>query len=138
MPRVTFTDPQVAAVGVGTGEVPDGMRALDWSHGHVDRAVADGETEGFARLVVDGRGRVRGATVVGPTAGETLGEVTLAVAQGLTTRALAGATHAYPTYNDGPWNAAISDVQAQLRRPATRRALGVLARARSWWVSRDR
>ncbi len=46
-------------------------------------------------------------------------------------------THAYPTYNDGPWNAAIADVQDQLARPTTRRALGALSRARTWWVSRD-
>jgi pyruvate/2-oxoglutarate dehydrogenase complex dihydrolipoamide dehydrogenase (E3) component len=138
VPRVTFTDPEVAAVGVGTDEVPTGSRVVGWSHTHVDRAVAEGEPAGFARLVVDGRGRVLGATVVGPRAGETLGELTLAITQGLTTRDLARATHAYPTYNDGPWNAAISDVQEQLRRPATRRALGVLARVRRWWVSRDR
>ncbi len=136
VPRVTFTDPEVAAVGVDTDRVPKGLRAIDWSHSHVDRAVAEGEPSGFARLVIDGRGRVRGATVVGPRAGETLGELTLAIAQGLTTRDLAGATHAYPTYNDGPWNAAVSDVRDQLERPATRRALGALARARTWWVSR--
>jgi pyruvate/2-oxoglutarate dehydrogenase complex dihydrolipoamide dehydrogenase (E3) component len=138
VPRVTFTDPEVAAVGVGTSDVAPGLRTLDWSHTHVDRAVAEGEPAGFARLVVDKRRRVLGATVVGPRAGETLGELTLAITRGLTTRDLAGAVHAYPTYNDGPWNAAISDVQEQLRRPATRRALGVLSGVRRWWVRRVR
>ncbi len=137
VPRVTFTDPEVAAVGVATDRVPAGLRAIDWSHAHVDRAVAEGAPGGFARLVIDARGHVLGATVVGPRAGETLGELTLAITQGLTTRDLAGVTHAYPTYNDGPWNAAISDVQKQLERPGTRRALGALARVRTWWVSRD-
>jgi pyruvate/2-oxoglutarate dehydrogenase complex dihydrolipoamide dehydrogenase (E3) component len=137
VPRVTFTDPEVAAVGLGTDRVPPGLRTVDWSHSHVDRAVAEGAFGGFVRLVVDKRGHVLGATVVGPRAGETLGELTLAITRGLTTRDLAGITHAYPTYNDGPWNAAISDVQGQLERPATRRALGALARARTWWVSRD-
>jgi len=137
VPRVTFTDPEVAAVGVETDRVPPGLRTIEWSHSHVDRAVAEGASGGFARLVIDKRGHVLGATVVGPRAGETLGELTLAITRGLTTRDLAGVTHAYPTYNDGPWNAAISDVQDQLERPATRRALGTLSRARSWWVSRD-
>ncbi len=138
VPRVTFTDPEVAAVGLETDRVPPGLRTLDWSHSRVDRAVAEGALGGFTRLVVDKRGHVLGATVVGPRAGETLGELTLAVARGLTTRDLAGVTHAYPTYNDGLWNAAISDVQDQLERPGTQRALGALARARRWWVSRDR
>ena len=136
VPRVTFTDPEIAAVGVGTGQTPPGLSVIDWSHSHVDRAVAEGETGGFTRLSVDKRGHVLGATVVGPRAGETLGELTLAVSHGLTTRDLAGMTHPYPTYNDGPWNAAISDVQSQLERPGTRRALGALARGRSWWVGR--
>ena len=137
VPRVTFTDPEVAAVGLETDRVPPGLRTIDWSHSHVDRAVAEGASGGFARLIIDKRGHVLGATVVGPRAGETLGELTLAITRGLTTRDLAGVTHAYPTYNDGPWNAAISDVQDQLKRPATQRALGALSRARSWWVSRD-
>ncbi len=136
VPRVTFTDPEVAAVGVDTDRVPQGLRTLDWSHSHVDRAVAEVDYGGFARLVIDRRGRILGATVVGPRAGETLAELTLAITRGLTTRDLAGVTHAYPTYNDGPWNAAISDVQEQLTRPSTRRALGALARTRTWWVSR--
>jgi len=137
VPRVTFTDPEVAAVGLETDRVPPGLRTIDWTHSHVDRAVAERAFGGFVRLVVDKRGHVLGATVVGPRAGETLGELTLAITRGLTTRALAGVTHAYPTYNDGPWNAAISDVQDQLERPATQRALGALARARTWWVNRD-
>ena len=137
VPRVTFTDPEVAAVGIETDRAPSGLRTIDWAHSHVDRAVAEGASGGFARLVIDKKGRVLGATVVGPRAGETLGELTLAITRGLTTRDLAGVTHAYPTYNDGPWNAAIADVQDQLERPTTRRALNALARARSWWVGRD-
>ncbi|MDQ3628529.1 MAG: FAD-dependent oxidoreductase [Actinomycetota bacterium] len=137
MPRVTFTDPEVAAVGVPTDRPRAGLRTIEWSHEHVDRAVTEGATDGFTRIVVDRRSHVLGATVVGPRAGETLGELTLAITQGLTTRDLAGVTHAYPTYNDGAWSAAISDVQKQLERPGTRLAFGALARARRWWVDRD-
>ncbi len=137
VPRVTFTDPEIAAVGLDTDRVRARLRTIDWSHSHVDRAVTEGASNGFVRLVVDRRGHVLGATVVGPRAGETLGELTLAITRGLTTRDLAGVTHAYPTYNDGPWNAAVADVQDQLERPGTRRILGALARARSWWVGRD-
>lgn len=131
-PRVTFTHPEVAAVGVSTGEAQTrtDLTLLEWGNEHLDRAVIEGSTGGFARLVVDGKGRVLGATVVGPRAGETLGELTLAIKHGLRTRDLAGTTHAYPTYSDGPWNAAIADVRTRLNRPATARATRVLAALR--------
>ncbi len=138
VPRVTFTDPEVAAVGLETARAPRGLHTVDWPHSHVDRAVTERATSGFTRLVIDKHGRVLGATVVGPRAGETLAEMALAISRGLTTRDLARVTHAYPTYNDGPWNAAISDVQDQLARPATHGALGVLARLRRWRVSSGR
>ncbi len=133
LPRVTFTAPEVAAVGVPTDPLPAGLRIVEWSHRLVDRAVADGDTNGTARLAVDRAGRILGATVVGPRAGETIGELTIAVQRRLRTRDLAGVIHAYPTYNDGPWNAAIADVREALQRPVTRtalRALVALARLR--------
>ena len=136
VPRVTYTHPEVAAVGVDTGRERDGVRVLTLGHGHVDRAVTEGLTDGLTRLAVDGKGRILGATVVGPRAGETLGELVIAVRRGLRTRDLAGITHAYPTWNDGPWNAAIADVREQLDRPSTRRALHALARTRRWWLER--
>jgi len=95
VPRVTFTSPEVAAVGLGADS--PGVTVRTFQHDDVDRAV----TEGFAQLVLDRRGRVVGATLVGPRAGETLGEVTLAVHRGLTVGALAGTMHAYPTFADG-------------------------------------
>ena len=137
IPRVTYTHPEVASVGVGTERPAEGLQILEWTHSHVDRAVAEGDTAGYARLVVDKRGHILGGTVVGPRAGETLGEVVLAVAKGMTTRDLAGVVHAYPTYNDGPWNAALIDVRSTLDAPRTAKALGKLVKARRWWVNRD-
>ncbi len=136
VPRVTYTHPEVAAVGIDTGREREGIRILTLEHRHVDRAVTEDQTDGLTRLAVDGKGRILGATVVGPRAGETLGELALAVRRGLRTRDLAGITHAYPTWNDGAWNAAIADVREQLARPATRRALQTLARSRRWWLER--
>ncbi len=136
IPRVTFTHPEVAAVGVSTEQAHtrDDLTLLEWGNEHLDRAVIEGATLGFTRLVVDAKGRVVGATVVGPRAGETLGELTLAIRHGLSTRDLAGTTHAYPTYNDGPWNAAIVDVRSRLNAPATARATRALAALRRRWV----
>ena len=136
IPRVTYTQPEVAAVGLDTGRERPGLRVISWSHDHVDRAVTEGRTDGLTKLVVDRRGRILGGLVVGPRAGETLGEIGVAVTRGLRTRDLAGVVHAYPTWNDGPWNAALSDVREQLERPTTRRALRTLARTRRWWLAR--
>lgn len=132
VPRVTFTDPEVAAVGVSPNDAERlGLTVREVPLADTDRAIADGRTVGFARLVVDARGRVRGAAIVGPRAGETLGEASLAVAQGLTTSALGAVTHAYPTYSDALWNAAIADVRARLKRPTLRRVIAVLRRLRT-------
>ncbi len=136
IPRVTYTQPELAAVGIDTGRDRDGIRILTVSHEHVDRAVTEDQTGGLTRLAVDRKGRILGAVVVGPRAGETLGELVVAVRRGLRTRDLAGITHAYPTWNDGPWNAAIADVREQLQRPATRRAVHAVARTRRWWLGR--
>jgi len=132
VPRVTFTDPEVAAVGASLADAErDGLHVREVPLADTDRAIADGRTTGFARIVVDSRGRVRGATIVGPRAGETLGEASLAVTQKLTTSALGSTTHAYPTYSDALWNAAIADVRARLERPGMRRAIGLLRRLRA-------
>ncbi len=118
VPRVTFTDPEVAAVGAPTWADGDSPvpRTVTRHADRVDRAVAEGRTAGFSRLALGPRGRVTGATVVGPRAGEALAEVTLAVRTGLRTSDLAATTHPYPTHADGPWNAAIDDVRARLGR----------------------
>ncbi|MCX6463653.1 MAG: FAD-dependent oxidoreductase [Pseudonocardiales bacterium] len=128
IPRVTFTSPEVASVGVPAGTAGTTVRTR-W-HDEVDRAVTDGRTAGFSRLVLDRRGRVVGATVVGPRAGETLAELTLAVRRGLRARDLAGVMHPYPTWGDGPWNAALAQVRAELAGPVARRATRGLAALR--------
>ncbi|MGK2853896.1 MAG: oxidoreductase, partial [Microbacteriaceae bacterium] len=104
------------------------------AHSHLDRAIAEANTGGLTQLVLDRKHRVVGASIVGPRAGETLGELGLAVKHGMRTRDLAGATHPYPTYNDGPWNAAIADVRSQLARPITSRLIRTFARGRSSWL----
>ncbi|WP_407317483.1 FAD-dependent oxidoreductase [Isoptericola halotolerans] len=134
VPRVTYTDPEVGAVGIDTGRAPRGVRIVTVNHEHVDRAVVEGRTEGFSRLAVDRRGRIVGATVVGPRAGESLGELTVAVRQGLRTRDLAGIIHPYPTWNDGLWNASVADVRGLLAGPVVGTAVGLLRRARRRWL----
>ena len=128
VPRVTFTDPEVAAVGRPTWAEPGDPtpRTVTRQSSRVDRAVVDDRTDGFSRLTLGKRSRIEGATVVGPRAGETLAELTLAVRKQLSTTDLAGTIHPYPTYGDGPWNAAIADVQDRLRSPVARWVTSVL------------
>ena len=130
VPRVMYTQPEVAAVSEPTSPVGDGRRVLTRRLRSADRAIAEQNTDGFSRLVVDGRHRVRGATLVGPRAGEALAELTLAVTRGLSTSDLTGAVHPYPTYADPQWNAAIGDARARLARPAARVVIGALLLAR--------
>jgi pyruvate/2-oxoglutarate dehydrogenase complex dihydrolipoamide dehydrogenase (E3) component len=135
VPRVTFTSPEVASVGVPPAEARErGLTVRRVEHAAVDRAVAEGVTDGFTSLVLDRKRRLVGAVVVGPRAGETLGEVSLAIRKGLTSADLAGTTHAYPTYADALVDAALEDVRARLATPLVRGAFAVLR----WMRGRQR
>lgn len=129
VPRVTFTSPEVGAVGVTPAEArARGMRVIVQQHEHVDRAIADGQTDGYTSIVVDRRGRVAGAVIVGPRAGESLAEYTTAVKTGMNVRTLATTIHAYPTYSDAGWNAVVKEAQRGLRGGAIGLAIRLLAR----------
>jgi len=101
IPWVTYTDPELAHVGLTErearlehgAEVRTFVRPFD----DVDRAIAEGETAGMVKLVTTQRGRIIGGHVLGAGAGDMIGEIALAVAQKLSVSALAGLVHAYPT-----------------------------------------
>jgi hypothetical protein len=98
--------------------------------------VTEADTHGYTRIVVDRRGRILGGTIVGPRAGETVGELTLAVKAGLSTSTVAGAIHPYPTFNDPLWNAAIVDVRHRLGQGTAAGAIRFLRWVRSAVVGR--
>ncbi|MEO6712313.1 MAG: FAD-dependent oxidoreductase [Mycobacteriales bacterium] len=136
-PRVTFTQPEVAAFGVSLEQTQGRQFTVRTvPHTEVDRAIAERRTAGFSRVVLDRKGRVVGATIVGPRAGESLAELVLAARHGLRGVDIAAATHAYPTYGDGVWKAGIEHVQSGLRRPTVRRITGLLGSVRRRWMSR--
>ncbi|MCD9899437.1 FAD-dependent oxidoreductase [Streptomyces sp. MT29] len=120
VPRVTYTDPEIAGVGLTSDEAHakygDSARIHTLENDRVDRAVADGRTEGFTTLVLGPRGRIVGATVVSPRAGETIAHLAAAVRLGWTPSDYARTVHPYPTYADGPWHTALADVYARLAR----------------------
>lgn len=135
VPRVIYTDPEVAAVGEQTwASMPeDAPRTVTRHHDHVDRAIAEGRTDGFSRLALTANGaRIVGATIVGPRAGESIAEMTLAVRRRMRVTDLAATIHAYPTFADGPWNAAVDEVRRRLAHPRVQQA------STTWLATRRR
>jgi len=114
VPRVVFTDPEVASVGLTPGHAPPGSRVAYLPLSEVDRAITDGRTDGFIAIVAGprrllrdaGGGRILGATIVAPRAGEMISEVVLAMRTGAFAGRLAQTTHAYPTWSSGVQKAA--------------------------------
>ncbi|MCP4358610.1 MAG: FAD-dependent oxidoreductase [Chloroflexi bacterium] len=104
IPNVTFTEPEVAHVGLTEQAAIEayGEKAQVWQRplNQDDRAVVDGATEGFIKIVGLADGRVLGATVVAPRAGEMIAEVTLAIQNKLKLRDIAYTIHPYPTYTN--------------------------------------
>ncbi len=99
LPRVTYTDPELAQVGLTEAEARAAgldVSVLGWKLEENDRAIAEGDSEGLVKLVVS-RGRVVGAGIVAPHAGEMIGTWTLAIAQKTKLSALAGMIVPYPT-----------------------------------------
>ena len=104
LPWATFTDPEVARVGLSEWEARARGIAYDVYRvpfARIDRAVCDGEDEGFAKVLTRrGEGRVLGAALVHAHAGELIGEMALAVKHGLTLAKLGAVMHVYPTLGD--------------------------------------
>src|SRR5206468_44180 len=86
VPWCTYTDPELSRVGLSETEA----RARNIAHlvyrfafADIDRARAEGETEGFAKLLTDAKGKLLGGAIVGPHAGELIAELALAISKGL-------------------------------------------------------
>jgi mercuric reductase len=100
LPRVTFTDPAVAAVGLTEREARaahEDVRVSVLSMDQVPRALAAFDTRGFIKLVADGEGRILGLHALAPEAGELIQEGILAVKFGLNYRDLIDTYHPYLT-----------------------------------------
>jgi pyruvate/2-oxoglutarate dehydrogenase complex dihydrolipoamide dehydrogenase (E3) component len=131
MPWVTYTDPEVAHVGLYESDAQaQGLKTttITIPFASVDRALADGETEGFVKILHEqGSDRILGATIVARHAGEMISEVTLAIAtkQGLS--ALSGVIHPYPTQAEAIKKAADA-YRRTLLTPRTKSLLKLLVK----------
>jgi pyruvate/2-oxoglutarate dehydrogenase complex dihydrolipoamide dehydrogenase (E3) component len=101
IPWCTYTDPEIAHVGMYVTEARDKripVKTFTIPMHDVDRAIADGEEEGFVKIHVrDGTDKILGATVVARHAGEMINDISLAITAGLGLRGLARVSHPYPT-----------------------------------------
>ncbi len=104
LPWVTFTDPEVAHVGLTEAEARQqhgaAVKVLTMPLSEGDRSVAEDDVEGFIKLVYKGAGELLGATVVADRAGEMILEFQLVVKKKIRLSDLVSIIHAYPTYSD--------------------------------------
>jgi pyruvate/2-oxoglutarate dehydrogenase complex dihydrolipoamide dehydrogenase (E3) component len=132
IPRVTFSDPQVAAVGLTVDEAKQrniGYEVTRFDLEELDRAIAEGEARGYIEVLTStGSDKILGVTITAPEAGDLLGIFCVAMRHKLGLNKLLSVVHAYPTMNEaskyvaGNWKRA---------HPPER-----LLKFTSWWFNR--
>jgi pyruvate/2-oxoglutarate dehydrogenase complex dihydrolipoamide dehydrogenase (E3) component len=131
MPWVTYTDPEVAHVGLYEHEIRKkgvAFNTIQIPFREVDRAIADGETEGFVKILHEaGTDKILGATIVARHAGEMISEVTTAIVGNLGLSKLSGVIHPYPTQAEGIKKAADA-YRRTLLTPRSKALLGILTK----------
>ncbi|MEB3322197.1 MAG: FAD-dependent oxidoreductase, partial [Synechococcaceae cyanobacterium] len=132
VPRTTFTDPEVASVGLTEAEAAARSVAVEVTRfplQELDRAIVESAERGFVKVLTPpGRDTILGATIVGEHAGELLAEFVLAMRQRLGLGAIFATMHAYPTWTE----AAKSVAGAWRRAHAPARVLALLERFHRW------
>lgn len=123
VPWVTYTDPELARVGLTQEQARDqGIEpaVLRFSFRDIDRAITDKETAGLAKLVVH-KGKILGASILGPHAGELIHEIVLAMKTGAGIGDISATIHAYPTLAQIHRRTVNTWYGQKLFSPATRR-----------------
>ena len=132
IPRATFTDPEIARVGLNETEARAQRIAHEvtvYALDDLDRAIVDGETAGFVKVLTPpGSDRILGVTIVGAHAAELIAEFTLAMKHGLGLRKILGTVHLYPSFSEAGKYAA----GAWQRRQVTEGQRRVLRAFHAW------
>ena len=131
IPRVTYTDPELASVGLSEEEARaahKSVRILRWPLAENDRAQAERRTAGHVKAIVTPRGKILGCAIAAPNAGDLITLWTLAIAKGLTAQDLAGTVFPYPTLSDASKRAAIEFLRPSTQNPWLRRLIGAARR----------
>jgi pyruvate/2-oxoglutarate dehydrogenase complex dihydrolipoamide dehydrogenase (E3) component len=132
VPWTTFTDPEVAHIGLTVEQARerygDTVMSCVWPMARVDRARTEGDTAGFIKLAHGQDGTLYGATVVAGRAGEMIHEWVLALDRGLKESDLANFIHVYPTYSTASMQTAAHIRVEQLLTGTSGRVIRGLAR----------
>jgi pyruvate/2-oxoglutarate dehydrogenase complex dihydrolipoamide dehydrogenase (E3) component len=124
VPWCTYTDPEVARVGLSEEEAKQKGVPVDvWTQPmhEVDRAVVESSEDGFAKVLTErGKDRILGATIAGERAGDLIHELVLAMKHGIGLKAISATIHAYPTFAEVARKAADRYQKSRLT-PAARR-----------------
>jgi pyruvate/2-oxoglutarate dehydrogenase complex dihydrolipoamide dehydrogenase (E3) component len=131
IPWVTFTDPELAHVGLTEAMASrkhGKVRVYRWPYQENDRAQAERTTEGFVKVVTDSSGRIRGASIAGHNAGELIQMWSLAISQGLNIKAMTEWISPYPTLSEINKRAAFGYYAAAASKPLVRKVIGWLTR----------
>jgi pyruvate/2-oxoglutarate dehydrogenase complex dihydrolipoamide dehydrogenase (E3) component len=131
LPWVTFTEPELAHVGLGETEARRRYRRLQvlrWPFSENDRAHAEADPRGLVKVLATEGGRIVGAEILGHNASELIAPFVLAVAKGLTVKDFATAVFPYPTRADAARRAAVSFYAPKLDSPWLRRLIRAIRR----------
>lgn len=134
VPWVTYTDPEVARVGLTEAEAAargEHILVFRSDFADLDRAIVDGATAGFAKIVTRRDGHMLGATIVGRGAGELIMEIVLAMRFRIPLQKLAGVIHPYPTMTEIVRHAAGNWYRQRYGDTSRGRLLRRLIR---WWL----
>ena len=102
-PWTTFTDPEVARVGLTEAqahEQHEDVKVFQYPFEDLDRAICDGENKGFVKMVTDKKGGILGCHIIGPDAGNYIAETVLAMRKGISIGDLSQTVHVYPTLSE--------------------------------------
>lgn len=129
LPRVTYTDPELAQAGLTEAEAREKYREIKISCARFkenDRAQTERKTEGGIKIIMEKSGRIIGASILGPHAGELIGLWSLAIDRKIKIAAIANMIAPYPTYGEISKRAAGSHFSGALFSGKTRFAVSLL------------
>ncbi len=131
MPWVTFTDPEVAHVGLTEEKARERygkLAILRWPYHENDRAQAERQTGGFLKVIASRGGKILGAGIVGAQAGELIQMWSLAMQKGISLSAMRSIISPYPTLAEINKRAAVSYFAPRAQDPLLRRIIALLAK----------
>lgn len=131
VPHATYTDPELASVGLTEAEARNrrlAYRVLRWSFAENDRARTTRETEGLVKVLVDGKGTILGAGIVGPKAGELISLYAYAMANNLKIGSFLNFVAPYPTLSEVTKRVAVEFYREQVSNPWLDRLRGLVRR----------